>query len=63
MAREAIHSLLEQVESMQRTVASLSLTLRGEVIDDRDRQYLSRCFELLDMELAAITEYLGRLRA
>jgi hypothetical protein len=44
-------------------VAGLRRVIDGEPLSVSDRQYLSRCFDLLGMELEAVRQYLGGLTA
>jgi RNA polymerase-interacting CarD/CdnL/TRCF family regulator len=58
MEREAIHAAIARVQSVAADVSGLRRTLDGEGMSVSDRQYLSRCFELLEMELGALRQYL-----
>ena len=49
-----VQSIATEVDDVRRTVDSKQLAVS-------DRQYLSRCFDLLEMELDALRQYLEGL--
>ena len=52
---------MTRVRTLEENVESLRRTLDGEDLATGDRQYLSRCFELLKMEVDALREYIEGL--
>jgi hypothetical protein len=61
MQEETSGPLVSRVRAIEDDVSALRRTLEGEELATGDRQYLSRCFDLLDMELVAIRQYLDGL--
>ena len=53
--------IISRVRTLEENVESLRRTLDGEDLATSDRQYLSRCFELLQMEVDALREYIEGL--
>lgn len=62
MEAETIGVLLEQVHAIEEQIRGLRRTVDAEALAVSDRQYLSRCFDLLDMELGAIGQYIDGMR-
>lgn len=62
MQTETVGTLLDQLHRIEEQVGALRRTLDRETLAVSDRQYLSRCFDLLDMELGALGQYLDGLR-
>ncbi len=58
MEPEMIGAVITRVQAIESDVAALRRTLDGEAMAVSDRQYLARCFDLLDMELRALRQYL-----
>ena len=58
---EMIGAVIARVETIERDIGALRRTIDAEPLPVSDRQYLSRCFDLLHMELAAVRQYLGGL--
>ncbi len=54
--------LLERVTGVESEIDSIRRSIEGEDLPPSDRQYVSRCFDLLDMELEALRQYLGALK-
>ena len=46
------------MQLIETDVASIRQTVESEDLGVSDRRYLSRCFDLLDMELRALKQYL-----
>jgi hypothetical protein len=61
MQEETTGALVRHVETIASDVAALRQALDSEQLGVGDRQYLSRCFDLLDMELVAIRQYIDGL--
>jgi hypothetical protein len=59
--RETLHRTLAEVTTLATNVATLRRALDGEPLSTADRQYLSRCFDLIDLELAALREFVEGL--
>lgn len=49
------------VRSLERDVDALRRTIDAQKLSVSDRQYVSRCFDLLEMELDALRQFLGGL--
>jgi len=58
MQEDTAGAFVQHVTTIESGVAALRKAIDGEELAINDRQYLSRCFDLLDMELAAIRQYL-----
>jgi RNA polymerase-interacting CarD/CdnL/TRCF family regulator len=58
MESETIGAAIAHLQSIATDISGLRRTLDAEGMSVSDRQYLSRCFDLLEMELAALREYL-----
>lgn len=63
MQSETISTLTTRVGTLQADVGEFRRTIDLEELTVSDRQYLSRCFDLLDMELSALRDFLTGLRA
>ena len=61
MDAATIGDVIARVQAIESDVAALRRTIDGEVLSVSDHQYLSRCFDLLTMELDALRQYLGGL--
>ncbi|HVS31084.1 MAG TPA: hypothetical protein VMS98_06490 [Thermoanaerobaculia bacterium] len=59
---ETAGSIMSRVRSLEEDVEILRHALDGEDLASSDRQYLSRCFDLLKMEVDALREYIEALR-
>ena len=46
------------MQVIETDVAAIRQTVESEDLGTSDRRYLSRCFDLLDMELRALKQYL-----
>ena len=57
-----IAAAIVRVQSIHADVENLRRVIDAEELTVSDRQYLSRCFDLLEMELGAVRQYLGGLR-
>ncbi len=62
MNAETQPSAIGRLQSITTEVDSLRRSIDEQELSASDRQYLSRCFELLQMELEALQEYLAGLR-
>lgn len=58
MHPETISQVIERMQLIESDVASIRETVESEELGMSDRRYLSRCFDLLDMELRALKQYL-----
>lgn len=58
MEAETIGAATARLQSIASDVSGLRRALDAEELSVSDRQYLSRCFDLLDMELDALRQYL-----
>ena len=63
MVPETIGALVSRVREIESDVTSLRRCIEGEDLATSDRQYLSRCFDLLDMELVALRQYVNGLQS
>lgn len=61
MDAETIGGVLVRVQAIESDVVALRHTIDGEELSVSDHQYLSRCFDLLTMELDALRQYLHGL--
>lgn len=61
MTPETIEGALVRVHAIESDVGALWRTLDDQALSASDRQYLSRCFDLLSMELDALCQYLRGL--
>lgn len=61
MDAETIGGVLARVQAIDSDIVALRRTIDGEELSVSDRQYLSRCFVLLTMELDALRQYLHGL--
>lgn len=59
MEAETVEVVIIRVQSIEADIAALRRTVEAERLLASDRQYLARCFDLLDMELGVLREYLG----
>ena len=57
MNREIVHALVEDIEVGETVVAALRRLVNDEEMAMRDRLYLGRCIDLLEMELEALRQY------
>ena len=58
MQSERFSQVIERMQLIETDVASIRQTVESEELGTSDRRYLSRCFDLLDMELRALKQYL-----
>lgn len=58
---ETAGGVIARVRAIELDVVALRRTIDGEALSVSDRQYLSRCFDLLTMELDALRQYLRGL--
>lgn len=61
MDAETIGGVLVRVQVIASDVVALRRTIDGAELSVSDHQYLSRCFDLLTMELDALRQYLEGL--
>ena len=61
MDAETIGGVLARVQAIELDIVALRRTIDGEELSASDHQYLSRCFDLLTMELDAVRQYLHGL--
>jgi hypothetical protein len=61
MQSETMGAVLARVQALESDVAAVRRMVDGEALAVSDRQYLERCFDLLDMEVRALLQYLGAL--
>ena len=61
MDAETIGGVLARVQAIESDIAALRRMIDGEELSVSDHQYLSRCFDLLTMELDAVRQYLHGL--
>lgn len=59
MDAATIAASIERVQSIESEIGALRVAIDAEPLAVSDRQYLSRCFDLLHMELDALRQYLG----
>lgn len=57
--RDTLAEVVARVRSLELQVTTLRRSIDAESLPITDRQYLSRCFDLLDMELGALRQYLN----
>jgi prefoldin subunit 5 len=58
MDPQTIETVIARVEAIESEIAALRQAIDRHELAVSDRQYLSRCFELLTMELEALRSYL-----
>lgn len=58
MQPEAISQVIERIQMIESGMASIREAVESEDLGTSDRRYLSRCFDLLNMELRALKQYL-----
>lgn len=58
MQSERFSQVIERMQVIETDVAAIRQTVESEDLGTSDRRYLSRCFDLLDMELRALKQYL-----
>lgn len=58
MDAETMDAAVARVQSIAKDVSELRRALDAQALPVSDRQYLSRCFDLLAMELGALRQYL-----
>ncbi|HEX6096267.1 MAG TPA: hypothetical protein VF432_08090 [Thermoanaerobaculia bacterium] len=63
MNAETIGAVIVRVQAIEADIAALRRMIDGEALLVSDHQYLSRCFDLLTMELEAMRQYLQGLSA
>lgn len=63
MQPETISEIVVRMRVIETDVAALRHSVESEQLAFSDRRYLSRCFDLLDMELRALRQYLVGLDA
>jgi hypothetical protein len=61
MEKETINALTSRLGTLQSDVSAMRRTIDAEQLAITDRQYLSRCFDLLDMELTAVRDFIAAL--
>lgn len=61
MQSETIGAITARLQSIASDVSGLRRTLDAEELSISDRQYVSRCFDLLEMELSALRQYIDGL--
>ena len=62
MTAEMLATLVTRVQEIALDVASLRRMVDEQELAVSDRQYVSRCFDLLDMELGALRQYLDGMQ-
>lgn len=62
MKAETIDAVIAHIQSMHASVEVLRKTVDAEPLAANQRQYLARCFDLLQMELTAVRSYIEALR-
>ncbi|MGN6183665.1 MAG: hypothetical protein ACTHQM_08440 [Thermoanaerobaculia bacterium] len=63
MTSDHVSSAIARLQSITTDVDALRRSLDEHDLALTDRQYLSRCFELLSMELGAVSDYLRGMSA
>ncbi len=58
MQPDTISQVIERMQMIESDVASIRQAVESEDLGTSDRRYLSRCFDLLNMELHALKQYL-----
>lgn len=61
MTPEVLAGVVERLDGIADDVTSLRRMVDAEAMHVSDRHYVSRCFDLLDMELGALRQYLHGL--
>jgi hypothetical protein len=61
METATIGAVISRVEAVETDLAALRRTIAAEELSVSDHQYLSRCFDLLAMELDALRQYISAL--
>ncbi|HET7435832.1 MAG TPA: hypothetical protein VFN10_14080 [Thermoanaerobaculia bacterium] len=62
MTRETADTLVARIDSMSAEIDLLQAAIDAEELAPNQRQYISRCFELLHIELTTVTTYIKQLR-
>jgi len=62
MNSETTGAMISRVQAIETDVGGLRRTIDAEALAVSDRQYLSRCLDLLNMELEALRQYLSGLQ-
>lgn len=58
MNPEKMDAVLLRIQAIESDLAALRHTIDAEQLSPGDHQYLSRCFDLLTMEVDALRQYL-----
>jgi hypothetical protein len=58
MNAETTRAVIVRVQVIEADIVALRRIIDGEELSVSDHQYLSRCFDLLTMELEAVRQYL-----
>lgn len=61
MDAETIGGMIGRVHAIESDILALRRSIDGQQLSVSDHQYLSRCFDLLTMELDAVRRYLHGL--
>jgi hypothetical protein len=62
MTREMVVGFVQRITMIERDVADLRHNVTVQELSMSDLRYLSRCFDLLKIELDALREYVDGLR-
>jgi hypothetical protein len=62
MRAEAVSAFVTRSREIEAQILELRGGVTSQEISESDRRYLSRCFELLQMELNALRDYIEGLR-
>jgi hypothetical protein len=58
MNADKVDAVLLRIQAIESDLAALRHTIDAETLSAGDHQYLSRCFDLLTMEVDALRQYL-----
>ena len=61
MDAQTTGAVIARVQAIESDIGELRRTIDAEALSMSDRQYLDRCFDLLNMELEALRQYIGGL--
>ena len=61
MTPDTAHGLIARIRTIETDVKALQTAVAAERLAASDQKYLGRCFDLLQMELAAVQSYIGDL--
>jgi hypothetical protein len=61
MNAETIEAVMTHMQAIESDIDGMRRAIDAESLAASDRQYLARCFDLLNMEVEALRQYIGGL--